>query len=174
MPTYLLDAASYSDMRYDLRHMACVAHLFKRWLERQPARVRQVITAHPRDAGLDLMFKHGRLSVSGWMNDHGLTVVAEHDGDYWDFLLDLDVDVDVDPVSVDNGYRCRSCPAETPVWATIDELVIDHLLDPLSRWIEQTFLPAAGLAFFGGSGATWARLITGVEKAEGAVAVIWA
>lgn len=147
-----------------------VSALFDRWIGSQPARIRRAITVVPRGAGLAIAVRQGRLRISGWLSAHELSVVAEHDGECWDFLLCLDVD----PVAVEEGVRCRSCPADAGVWATSDELIIDHLLGPFAQWIEEKVLPAVALAYFGGDGATWARMILSTDQSEGAIAVVMA
>lgn len=145
-----------------------IAAIFDHWISRQSTEIRCAISATPREAGLDLTIRHGNLRLSGWLSDHELTIAAERHGDCWNFLLSLDVQPEV----VDAGVQCRSCAAGARVWSTIDELIIDHLLDPFSQWVEERFLTSVGLAFFGGFGATWAKLIADTGQAEGAVAVI--
>lgn len=149
-----------------------MGHSFDGWFGHQPPAVRSAAIVRDVAAGIDLVIRHGGIQLHGHIHEHGLSVAAEHDGECWDFLLDLDVL----PAPVNGGgYQCRSCPADDRLtFPNLDALWADHLFQPLAEWVQEKLLPARALAFFRHGGATWARLVQKTDDIDGASIVVWA
>jgi hypothetical protein len=80
-----------------------------------------------------------------------------HQGDGWDFLLDLDAE----PKRVPGGYVCDLCPPESrPVFPNRPALWTDHLFEQLLEWVNESLAKAKWLALYGSLDyGTWARLL---------------
>jgi hypothetical protein len=99
-----------------------------------------------------------------------MSIAAMLDDECWDFLFDEDVVLESDAVA----WYCSLCaPSDRRLFPSAEALWVDHLFDPLRRWIDKQLRPATALEFHRVEGATWARLMTLSEASKTATSVIF-
>ncbi|EQB12156.1 hypothetical protein [Sphingobium lactosutens] len=115
-----------------------------------------------RDA-VEINFLIGGGAIRGYAHPVGISVSAVLGDECWDFLFDEDVV----PVNDRAKWFCSFCePNDRRLFLSIEALWIDHLFDPLRRWIDEQLRPATTLEFHRVEGATWARLTTEPTEAS--------
>lgn len=122
-----------------------------------------------RDA-VEINFLIGRGALRGYGHPTGMSIAAMLDDECWDFLFDEDVVLESDAVA----WYCSLCaPSDRRLFPSAEALWVDHLFDPLRRWIDKQLRPATALEFHRVEGATWARLMTLSEASKTATSVIF-
>lgn len=107
-----------------------------------------------RDA-VDVSFLIGGRTLQGYAHPSGISIAAMLGGECWDFLFDEDVM----PVNDGAAWFCSLCePNDRHLFPSIEVVWVDHLFDPLCRWIDEQLRPANALEYHRVEGATWVRL----------------
>jgi hypothetical protein len=93
-----------------------------------------------------------------WLTE--LQINVEYKDEFWDIIFNPDLEARHE----DRGWFCELCAEHgnpPKFFETIQDLWIDHLFDPLKKWINSELAKASALAICGSteSGVTWARLV---------------
>ncbi len=85
-------------------------------------------------------------------------ISVDWQGQNWDILLCLEVL----PVRTTSGYICRECEPEAhEIFPSREALWVDHLFEPLLKWINGELATARAVGIYQTSdkGGTWAKLL---------------
>ncbi|WP_069065492.1 hypothetical protein [Sphingobium sp. RAC03] len=112
---------------------------------------------------VDISFLIGGRALQGYVHPSGISIAAMLGKECWDFLFDEDVV----PVNDGAAWFCSLCePNDCRLFPSIEALWVDHLFDPLRRWIDEQLRPATALEYHRVDGATWMRLTKEPKKAS--------
>jgi hypothetical protein len=88
-----------------------------------------------------------------------ISIAADYQGECWDLLADFDVSLR----RLSSGdYFCKLCHVPgRKYFRSRQELLVNHLFEPLLEWANKYLTPLSWLCFFTieGGGATWAKII---------------
>lgn len=103
-------------------------------------------------------------AIQGAVTPYEINVYAIHEGEWWDFLLDLDAR----PKRTGGGVVCEDCTPDTRrVFPDRPALWADHLFEPLLQWVNESLAKAKWLALFGSlTDVAYARLIAGDDPSQ--------
>ena len=134
-----------------------IQRAFLAWLEEaRPRLKRQIVIGRRTDRVLEFTFDVGAPFLYGWLSRCEISIAVDNEGICWDLLADFDAY----PQRAFGGVICRLCPTDNQrVFASREELWCDHLFEPLLVWVNEELAPSRAIAFFGGGGGTWARLV---------------
>lgn len=122
-----------------------------------------------RDA-MEISFLIGRGALLGYGHPTGISIAVMLDDECWDFLFDEEVV----PENDEAAWHCSLCAtSDRRLFPSVEALWMDHLFDPLRRWIDKQLRPATALEFHQVEGATWARLMMLSEASKTATSVIF-
>jgi hypothetical protein len=129
---------------------------FRQWLAQQDMQIREIISLEQPSHTSAFTIRYGTIELKGSIEDRGIDVFAERNGECWDILLSLVVV----PAAVVGGYHCLGCVQnERRVFADMNTLWRNHLFGPLLGWIRRRLIPANRLCFYSAPLARWVRLV---------------
>lgn len=136
-------------------HVSQFNHAFAQWLRTDLDRAHRCWGAPDyRDDTVTLRLTRFAPHLVAHLSRHGVNVAVELEAECWDLLWceDLVARDDLD------GWRCSSCPENSPAYSSLEALWVAHLFDPLAAWIEHALEPAGALHINIIDGASWAAL----------------
>jgi hypothetical protein len=124
-----------------------IQRAFLQWLNENRGRFAIEIKPGRRtDAVLEFAFAGINGAIAGFLSTWEICVVANHEGECWDFLLSLETT----PRRVPGGYVCDLCPPESrEVFAHRSALWTFELFEPFLDWVNSELAPAKWLALEG-------------------------
>ncbi len=122
----------------------CFVSAFAGWFA--TADLDDILTIKPtpdRDA-VDINFCVSEGALQGYAQSSGISVAAMLGEECWDLLWDEDIVA----TCAKAGWFCSLCPVEERrYFPSIEALWLDHLFEPLGRWIANTLRFAQAVVF---------------------------
>ena len=144
---------------------------FVTWLGLQDAQIRGAIIFDPPRQTRSFKLKHGAIEIMGSVDDRGIDIFCERDGECWDIILSLVVV----PEAIDGRYHCLAClPCFRRTFADLDTLWRNHLFGPLLGWMRRRLFRADRLAYYCAPRATWVKLLRPSDDPRNPADVIYA
>lgn len=106
----------------------------------------------------DAVYLHFLLAdgaLEGWAHPHDLSVGAILNNECRDLVYTDELVAE----QSENGWSCSMCLYDPPRhFRSLEELWSGHLFGPFGQWCNEKLRAASGVAFYGDTGMTWAKL----------------